>query len=104
VEDTTPGQSEATAKKKSEEATRKVKDMLTRDLKNTNLTERVCYILQAYQRYGPFSNDAFSAGHPEIYGSVEDIHNSIHDETGGDGHMGGVPYSAFDPIFWLHHT
>jgi len=36
--------------------------------------------------------------------SLETIHDSIHGRTGGNGHMGAVPYAAFDPLFWLHHT
>ncbi|KAF7507389.1 hypothetical protein GJ744_010448 [Endocarpon pusillum] len=108
LEDVIPGQSEIAAQKRSEAATKKLKGELKSALeskvKDANFAERVCYILQAYKRYGSFSFDVFSAGHPEIYGSMEDIHNSIHGETGGNGHMGGVPYSAFDPIFWLHHT
>ena len=32
---------------------------------------------------------------------VEDIHNSVHGWVGG--HMGQIPYAAFDPVFWAHH-
>jgi tyrosinase len=38
------------------------------------------------------------------YGSVEDVHNYLHDLIGGGGQMGDPATSAFDPIFWLHHT
>ncbi|KAF4951188.1 hypothetical protein FGADI_7679 [Fusarium gaditjirri] len=43
------------------------------------------------------------------YLNLEQIHNSVHDFTGGGsdragiGHMGSVPVAAFDPVFWLHH-
>ena len=41
----------------------------------------------------------------ETWGGMEDIHNAVHLLTGGpDGHMSAVETSAFDPIFWLHHT
>lgn len=33
--------------------------------------------------------------------AIENIHNNIHVTVGGD--MAFVDYSAFDPIFWLHH-
>jgi tyrosinase len=33
---------------------------------------------------------------------VEDLHNRVHMWVGG--HMGQIPYAAFDPIFWAHHT
>ncbi|KAK2459729.1 hypothetical protein APHAL10511_008263 [Amanita phalloides] len=46
--------------------------------------------------------------------SLEGIHDNIHVVIGGiltvggkreaGGHMSAVPYSAFDPIFYLHHT
>jgi tyrosinase len=38
------------------------------------------------------------------YGSVEDVHNHLHNFIGGGGQMGDPATSAFDPIFWLHHT
>ena len=69
-----------------------------------NLRERVFYILSSYLRYGPFSNNAWNKGRPGIYGSLEGVHDTIHNKTGGEGHMGNVAYAAFDPIFWLHHT
>lgn len=36
--------------------------------------------------------------------SVENIHNLVHNAVGGYGHMSDTAISAFDPIFWLHHT
>ena len=74
-----------------------------------NLTERVIYILQSYERYGPFCHNDWPSGSPEKYGSIEDIHNTVHGITGGGdkhilGHMSSFDYSAFDPIFWLHHA
>jgi tyrosinase len=75
-----------------------------------NLSERVAYILTAYQRFGPMCYNRFpgfgrgEAGKAEIWGSLEDIHNAVHGLVGNAGHMGQVPKSAYDPIFWLHHT
>lgn len=37
----------------------------------------------------------------EFSTALENIHNNIHVTVGGD--MARVDYSAFDPIFWLHH-
>jgi tyrosinase len=35
---------------------------------------------------------------------LEDVHNKIHGWTGGRcGDMSYVPFSAYDPIFWIHH-
>jgi hypothetical protein len=45
-----------------------------------------------------------------LQGSIEDIHDAVHDLLGGgsespwaQGHMSFPPYSSFDPVFWLHH-
>jgi tyrosinase len=35
-------------------------------------------------------------------GEVEGLHDRVHMWVGG--HMGQIPYAAFDPIFWAHHT
>lgn len=48
-----------------------------------------------------FSNKTVSEGGGA--NSVETIHDTIHSWTGGGGHFGAVPYSGFDPIFYLHH-
>lgn len=36
--------------------------------------------------------------------SIESIHNVVHNAVGGYGHMSDPAVSAFDPVFWLHHT
>ena len=74
-----------------------------------NLTERTAWILQAYKSYVAMSKNQFRKGkdgeqiHDAAnWGSLEDIHNAIHNLVGGTGgHMSSVPVSAFDPIFWL---
>lgn len=33
---------------------------------------------------------------------LEDLHNSVHGWAGGT--MGVIPWAAYDPIFWAHHT
>lgn len=86
-----------------------------------NLGERVMYLLQAYESFSALSNNKWeaerlskipAADRPKVqgpgFGSLEDIHNMIHGLVGGagnyKGHMKVVDKSAFDPIFWLHHT
>ena len=54
--------------------------------------------------YAPFSNTAHSDDRDGQYNSLENIHNGIHTFVGGGGHMGDIQYSAFDPLFWLHHA
>ena len=38
----------------------------------------------------------------DFQSQVEDIHNGVHVWVGGT--MGSVGTSAYDPIFWAHHT
>ena len=74
-----------------------------------NLTERIAWILQAYNSYAAISNNKFRKGKDgkkiedaTNWGSLEDAHNAIHNLVGGvGGHMHEVAQSAFDPIFWL---
>jgi tyrosinase len=36
---------------------------------------------------------------------LEQLHNNVHMWVGGSsGHMGDIPFAAFDPIFWAHHA
>jgi tyrosinase len=36
---------------------------------------------------------------------LEQLHNNVHVWVGGHkGHMGDIPFAAFDPIFWAHHA
>jgi tyrosinase len=58
-----------------------------------------------YQDFAAFSNHQWAPDAPGTYGSLEDVHNDIHGEVGGNGgHMTDLDYSAFDPVFWLHHA
>jgi tyrosinase len=79
-----------------------------------NLTERTLWILQAYSTYAAVSNNGFRYAYEdkthekppivadkENWGSLEDIHNSVHNICGGGGTMSAIAKSAFDPIFWL---
>jgi tyrosinase len=40
-------------------------------------------------------------GFSDFSAAVEGLHNRVHMWVGG--HMGQIPYAAFDPIFWAHH-
>ena len=64
------------------------------------------YNLFTIPTFREFSNTQRDVNNnPNGWNSVESIHNTIHVNAGGQyGHMTAVPYSAFDPIFWLHHA
>lgn len=53
--------------------------------------------------FSHFSNEAWEAGLSNV-DSLEAVHDSIHGITGSGGHMTYLDYSAFDPVFWLHHA
>lgn len=61
-------------------------------------------LITQQSNYAVFSNTGSSDGRGNRYNSIENMHNAIHLLVGNGGHMADVPYSAFDPIFWLHHT
>ncbi|KAF2747125.1 Di-copper centre-containing protein [Sporormia fimetaria CBS 119925] len=63
-----------------------------------NFQSRVYNILTMEHNYTIMSNDRSSRD------SLEAIHNTVHTNIGGGGHMTNPAYSAYDPIFWLHHA
>jgi tyrosinase len=73
---------------------------------NAAVTTDKTYLLIARQTdYGAFSTTAWPADRRNgSYDSLESIHNQMHALVGGLGHMGFIPYSSFDPIFFMHHA
>jgi tyrosinase len=93
-----------------------------------NLGERLIFLIKSYEKFDQVSHNQWDPdrvpasdkdGNPSLtegqgFGSFEDVHNTVHDLVGGegedsqkqkrDGHMSHIFISAFDPIFWLHHT
>jgi tyrosinase len=55
--------------------------------------------------WGQFSNHTWNEIHTDqgTLTSLESIHDTIHVDVGGRGHMGDPAVAAFDPIFWMHH-
>jgi len=44
-------------------------------------------------------------GFADFTHQLEQLHNNVHVWVGGaNGHMGDIPFAAFDPIFWAHHA
>ena len=70
-----------------------------------SLRNNVSLVLLSYRRFDTVSSNAWvRSGTPGRYGSLEDIHNEIHDKLGQGGHMGSLDVSSFDPVFFLHHA
>lgn len=66
---------------------------------------RLFNLFAHYRNFAQFSNEAWMVNNVGNADSLESVHDDIHDAIGGDGgHMTYPDYSAFDPVFWLHHT
>ncbi|KAF2735384.1 Di-copper centre-containing protein [Polyplosphaeria fusca] len=69
------------------------------DQNRPNIQSRVYNVLALQNDYDDISNDQTDGD------SLESTHDTIHTLVGaGNGHMGQVPYAAFDPAFMLHHA
>ena len=55
-----------------------------------------------WNRFSNHSWDSVNSDQGQMT-SVESIHDTVHGDVGGSGHMGDPDVAAFDPIFWLHH-
>ncbi|KAF3762479.1 Di-copper centre-containing protein [Cryphonectria parasitica EP155] len=65
--------------------------------------QRIYNLFSSYDNYTIFSNEGWAADTSQ-YDSLESLHDNVHSMLGGsDGHMTIVPFSAFDPVFFLHH-
>ncbi|KAL9128041.1 MAG: hypothetical protein Q9217_003205 [Psora testacea] len=81
-------------------------DLANRQLRSNaeSLRELTYQLITDQSNYAPFSNTGYSDERGGQYNSIENIHDTIHQLVGNGGHMGKIQYSAFDPIFWLHHA
>jgi len=93
-----PDSSDASAQSQDDQVSQVISN------ENASLRNNVSLILLSYTQFDAFSNNEWLRnGRAGTYGSLEDIHNEIHDKTGGGGHMSALEVAAFDPVFWLHH-
>jgi tyrosinase len=80
---------------------------VARQLDNSasSFRSRLYNLFTNYHDYTTFSTEAWiPQNNPNGYDSIESVHDQIHGLTGNGGHMAYVEYSAFDPIFFLHHA
>ncbi|KAF2269602.1 Di-copper centre-containing protein [Lojkania enalia] len=70
-----------------------------------SLRDRIFNIFQSRQSWGYASTSQIGARIGNGVDSFESIHDAVHSTVGGEsgGTMYYLDYSAFDPIFWLHH-
>ncbi|KAG6363418.1 hypothetical protein INS49_008517 [Diaporthe citri] len=72
-------------------------------LYNVQNQQRLYNLFTNYDNYTIFSNEGWAADTTR-YDSLENLHDNLHALLGGSqGHMTIVPFSAFDPLFFLHH-
>ncbi|KAK4181554.1 hypothetical protein QBC36DRAFT_174782 [Triangularia setosa] len=87
---------------------------MTIEQNQRSLSQRLYILFSNYGNYSRFSNNAWIPFvNNASFDSLESLHDTIHNLAGGGGmgqpniqggHMSFIPYSAFDPIFFLHHT
>jgi tyrosinase len=65
---------------------------------------RLYNLLTTYDNFTQFETYARQDPNSPNADSLESIHDAIHGITGGNGHMSYLDYSAFDPLFMLHHA
>jgi len=73
------------------------------DNNRVSFQDRLYNLFTNYNNFTEFSNEAWMNSTTNA-DSLEAMHDAIHSITGGNGHMTYLDYSAFDPIFWLHHA
>lgn len=76
----------------------------TLDNLRENIMSRVYNLMTTYDNFTEFETYAWQSSSNSGTDSLESVHDLIHGVTGGDGHMTYLDYSAFDPLFMLHHA
>ena len=78
------------------------------DQNRASVQQRIYNLFAIYDNYSLFSNEGWIPQNNNgngSYDSLESVHDTIHNIAGGfSGHMSYIPFSAFDPIFFLHHA
>nr|OQO21312.1 hypothetical protein B0A51_09062 [Rachicladosporium sp. CCFEE 5018] len=75
------------------------------DYARVSSRDRLYNLFTFYSNFSEFGTESYTFGADvKNADSLESIHDVIHGVTGSGGHMTYLDYSAFDPIFWLHHT
>ncbi|KAI9662511.1 MAG: hypothetical protein M1821_008678 [Bathelium mastoideum] len=71
----------------------------------SNLQDRLYNLLTSSEDYTFFSTEMWSDEDKTLgLDSLESVHDVIHNNIGVSGHMNYIVFSAFDPVFWLHHV
>lgn len=94
-----PSDDTSNAFSRNDNVTRQIDALLTQN------QQSLFMLFASYSNFAAFSNRVFRAdGNDTDFASIEGLHDTIHNVLGSGGHMEFIMYSAFDPIFFLHHT
>ncbi|CZT14535.1 related to tyrosinase precursor (monophenol monooxygenase) [Ramularia collo-cygni] len=74
------------------------------DNNRVSIMNRLYNLFTYYSNYTLFATEAWQGETYANADSIESLHDTIHSLTGNNGHMTFLDYSAYDPIFWLHHA
>lgn len=79
---------------------------MTPEIDNNQVSarDRLYNLFTSYSNFSQFGDEAWISSTSTNADSLESLHDVIHSLTGNNGHMTYLDYSAFDPVFWLHHT
>ncbi|KAF2234243.1 Di-copper centre-containing protein [Viridothelium virens] len=71
----------------------------------SNLQDRVYNLMTSSKNYTTVCTEMWYDENDDTgFDSIEAVHDVIHNNVGLSGHMTYLQYSAFDPVFWLHHA
>lgn len=75
------------------------------DSNRISARDRLYNLFTFYDNFTQFGTESYTFGKNfSNADSMESLHDVIHGLVGSGGHMTYLDYSAFDPIFWLHHA
>ncbi|KAK5168744.1 uncharacterized protein LTR77_006053 [Saxophila tyrrhenica] len=74
------------------------------DNNRVSFQDRLYNLFTNYDNFTEFGNEAWMHPGLQASDSLESLHDAIHSIMGSNGHMTYLDYSAYDPIFFLHHA
>lgn len=74
------------------------------DNNRVSMSDRLYNLFTYYSNFTQFGTEAWMSQDVSNADSLESLHDVIHSLTGMSGTMTYLDYSAFDPVFWLHHA
>ncbi|KIV99429.1 uncharacterized protein PV09_08861 [Verruconis gallopava] len=70
----------------------------------TNIQALTYKMLLNCAQWEEMADDSAATSSEGCSAGLESIHDQVHMNIGGNGHMGDLGHAGFDPAFWLHHA